>query len=159
MAIYYSIADHRSPERGRLGTFSGFVTELYGFCLSIAYTACRHHPYIWCPFHVLCDDLHIVVDTPRNVACSNVPGLSSSSFVNEWDHIQAWIKMCESNPGLHVSVWKEPIACVTRAMRETWQAWCTFESLKVATGPLEISYRANICRASYRSFAQYRIYL
>ena len=35
MAIYYSIADHRSPERGRLGTFSGFVTELYGFCLKV----------------------------------------------------------------------------------------------------------------------------
>ena len=36
---------------------------------------------------------------------------------------QAWTKMCESNPGLRVSVWKESIACVTCAMRETWQAW------------------------------------
>ena len=31
--------------------------------------------------------------------------------------------MRENNPGLRVSVWKESIACVTRAMRETWQAW------------------------------------
>ena len=36
---------------------------------------------------------------------------------------QAWTKMRESNPGLRVSMWKESIACVTRAMRETWQAW------------------------------------
>ena len=36
--------------------------------------------------------------------------------------VPGWTKMRESNPGLRVSVWKEPIACVTRAMRETWQA-------------------------------------
>ena len=26
--------------------FSVFVVELYGFCLSIEYYACLHHPYI-----------------------------------------------------------------------------------------------------------------
>ena len=34
----------------------------------------------------------------------------------------AWMKMRENNPVVHVSVWKESNACVTRAMRVTWQA-------------------------------------